>query len=239
MIDLHSHVLPALDDGSPDDATSLEMCRLAADDGITTLVATPHFANGLGPSDSSLVSPAVARLQAFLDQSGISLSLRCAVEMPLLDNLPALYKSGTWLAYDPSRRYLLFEMPDLPFRALDILARSVSTLHLLGAVPVLAHPERLHFLDDLQDARHIRRLGAVFQITAQAIFSDSSDGTRARLWLDEGLVACVASDAHDTRHRPPLLSRARQWLADRYGDPAADALTRGNPERILSGAPLP
>jgi protein-tyrosine phosphatase len=162
------------------------------------------------------------------------------MEMPLLDNLVDLYRSGLWPAYDAGRRYVLFEMPDLPFRALDILARSVSTLHLLGATPVLAHPERLECLDDIEAARRVHRLGARFQITASALLADDlPECRRARAWLDEGLVACVATDAHSVRHRPPLLSPARRWIASRYGEPAADALTSSNPAAILRGDPLP
>jgi protein-tyrosine phosphatase len=240
MIDLHSHILPALDDGSPDDATSLEMARMAVDDGIQTIVATPHYLNGVGVSSPDVIPPAVARLQSLLDSASIPLRLRHAMEMPLLDNLVDLYRSGLWPAYDPARRYVLFEMPDLPFRALDILARSVSTLHLLGTTPVLAHPERLECLDDIEAARRVHRLGARFQITASALLADDiPEGRRARAWLDEGLVACIATDAHSIRHRPPLLSPARRWIVSHYGEPAADALTAANPAAILQGDPLP
>ena len=240
MIDLHSHILPALDDGSPDNATSLEMARIAVDDGIQTVVATPHYLNGLGVSSPTVIPPAVQRFQALLDSSSISLRILHALEMPLLDDLPSLYRSGLWPSYDPAHRYVLFEMPDLPFRGLDILARSVSMLKLLGAVPVLAHPERLACLDDIAAARRVHRLGARFQITASAFLAeDIPECRRARAWLDDGLVDCIATDAHGIRHRPPLLSPARSWIASRYGEPAATALVESNPALILQGDPLP
>ena len=240
MIDLHSHILPGLDDGSPDDATSLEMARMAVDDGIQTIVATPHYLNGVGVSSPDVIPPAVQRFQTLLDSASIPLRILHAMEMPLLDTLVDLYRSGLWPAYDSGRRYVLFEMPDLPFRALDILARSVSTLKLLGAVPVLAHPERLECLDDLEAARRVHRLGARFQITASAFLDDgASECRRARAWLDDGLVTCVATDAHGVRRRPPLLSPARRWIASRYGEPAAAALVESNPALILQGDPLP
>jgi protein-tyrosine phosphatase len=239
VIDLHSHILPALDDGSPDDATSLEMARLAVADGVSVMVATPHFLNGLGPGDPAVVNAAATRFQALLDEHSVPLRIRASMEMPLLDNLVPLYRSGTWLAYDPSRRYVLFEMPPLSFRGLDILAKTVSTLHVLRITPILAHPERLPFLDDLKEVRRIVRLGARLQVTAFAVAADTPDGRRARAWLDDSLVCCIASDAHDLRHRRPGLSAARDWIAARYGDNAADALVRGNPLKILNGEPLP
>ena len=240
MIDLHSHILPALDDGAPDDATALEMCRMAVDDGIEIIVATPHYLNGVGVSSPDVIPPAVARLQSLLDSASIPIRILHAMEMPLLDDLPFLYRSGLWPAYDPARRWILFEMPDLPFRAIDILTRTVSMLHLLGATPILAHPERLECLDGLEAARRVHRLGARFQITASALLADDlPECRRARSWLDDGLVACIATDAHSTRHRPPLLSPARRWIASHYGDPVAEALTSSNPAAILRGDPLP
>ena len=239
MIDLHSHILPALDDGSPDDATSLEMARLAVADGITVMVATPHFLNGLGPGDPSVVTTATTRFQNLLDEHSIPLQIRCAMEMPLLDNLVPLYRSGTWLAYDPSRRYVLFEMPPLAFRGLDILAKTVSTLHIFHITPILAHPERLPFLDNLEDVRRLVRLGARLQITAWAVTADSPDGRRARAWLDANLVSCIASDAHDNRRRIPVLSAARNAVAARLGPDATDALFHSNPLKILNGELLP
>lgn len=239
MIDLHSHILPALDDGAPDDATALDMARQAVADGISLMVATPHYANGLGPSDPAAVTAAADRFQALLDAESIPLRIRCAMEMPLLDNLTALYRSGTWLAYDAARRYVLFEMPPYGPRPFDILCKTVSTLHLYGITPVLAHPERLPFLSALPDVRRLVRLGARIQVTAWAVDADSADGERARAWLDDGLVACVATDCHDASRRVPRLSAARDFIAARLGPDAATALTLTNPQLILDGEPLP
>ncbi|MBR6020941.1 MAG: exopolysaccharide biosynthesis protein [Kiritimatiellae bacterium] len=239
MIDLHSHILPALDDGAPDDATALDMARQAVADGISLMVATPHYANGLGPSDPAVVTASATRFQALLDAEAIPLRIRCSMEMPLLDNLVSLYRSGTWLAYDASRRYVLFEMPPYGPRPFDILCKTVSTLHLFGVTPVLAHPERLPFLSALPDVRRLVRLGARIQVTAWAVDAPTPDGERARAWLDDGLVACVATDCHDAARRPPRLSTARDFIAGHYGQAAAEALTLTNPRLILDGAPLP
>ena len=83
MIDLHSHVLPGLDDGAPDDATAVEMCRRAAAEGVSVMVATPPYLNGLGPSDPAVIPPAAARLQGLLDDAGVKLEVRFAMEMQI------------------------------------------------------------------------------------------------------------------------------------------------------------
>ncbi|MBQ7252984.1 MAG: capsular biosynthesis protein [Kiritimatiellae bacterium] len=237
MIDLHCHVLPGLDDGAKDDASALAMCRMAAADGIRILVATPHYRSGVGVEDLSVVAPAAERLQRLVDAEGIGLEIRHACEMPLLEDFLACYRSGTWLAYDSSRKYVLWEIPTLPCNGPAILSRIVSQLVSAGATPVLAHPERLPFLDDLRAVEDVCARGALLQVTAEAVVGDSSAGRRARAWLDAGLVAAVATDSHSVHRRPPRLSPVRDFLRRRYGEAAATALVSGNPSKILAGEP--
>lgn len=238
MIDLHTHVLPGLDDGAPDESTALAMCRMAVADGIRTLVATPHFDAALGVCDSGVIACAADRLRERLAQERIDLDLRFAAEMPLTENALELYRSGGWPAYDAGRNYLLLEVP--PIRnGFPILREMVFQLRMAGATPVLAHPERLEMLDELQAAEQIRMQGAVFQITAGCLTAPHTPSRKRALeWLRRGWVHLVSSDAHDVSRRPPRLSAARRWLAEQYGEAVAEALTRGNPEKILNGVPL-
>lgn len=235
MIDLHSHVLPGLDDGAPDESAALAMCRMAAEDGIATLVATPHLYGGLGVADPGVIPAAAERLRGRLAEERIDLDLRFAAEMPLTENAVALYRAGTWPAYDAGRRYVLLEMP--PIRNGGAILRDVVfRLRLEGATPVLAHPERLDFLDDVAAVDNLRTQGALLQITSTCLFAAGSRAhVRAAEWLRRGWVHAVASDAHDVVFRPPLLSTARRWLAEHCGPQVADELTCGNPLKILRG----
>jgi protein-tyrosine phosphatase len=235
MIDLHSHVLPGLDDGAPDESVALAMCRMAAADGIRTLVATPHFDAALGVCDRQVIARAADQLRQRLAEEQIDLDLRFAAEMPLTENAVELYRSGNWPAYDVGRNYVLLEVPPLR-NGFPILRETVFQLRMAGATPVLAHPERLDMLDDLQAAEQIRMQGALFQITAGCLTSPQTPSRKRALeWLRRGWVHAVASDAHDTSRRPPRLSPARQWLEEHFGADVADTLTRGNPEKILRG----
>lgn len=238
MIDLHTHVLPGLDDGSPDLESSLAICRMAVADGITDMVATPHYRNGVGVRDVDVIPPAAELLRAALAENGIPLTLHVAIEMPLLENYMELYRNGTWLAYDPGRKYILLECPPLPVHGAQILSRIVDALIGAGTIPILAHPERLPFLDRLEDAIGIRRRGALFQITAGALETHSSSGHRAREWLDRDIVSFVATDTHGVNRRPPLLSPARAFLSSHYGPRLAEALTETNPRKILASEPI-
>jgi len=238
MIDIHCHVLPGLDDGAKDDASALEMCRAAASDGIRIMVATPHYRSGVGVEDLAVVPPAAARLQGLLDQAGIGIRIRFACEMPLLEDFAELYRDGTWLAYDEARKYVLWEMPPLPVNGAAIVSRVVERLVPLGATPVLAHPERLPFLDNLGAVQGLLDRGALLQVTAEAVLADSPAGHRARAWLDRDWVAAVATDSHSLRRRAPRLSPVRDFLRRRLGEDVAEALTSTNPERILAGEPV-
>ncbi|NLG35115.1 MAG: hypothetical protein GX548_07160 [Lentisphaerae bacterium] len=238
MIDLHSHVLPGVDDGASDEDTAAAMCRIAAADGIRILVATPHFNAALGVTDPARVADAADRLKRRIADEGLELELRVAAEMPLSENAVEAYRSGIWPAYDSGRCYVLLEMPPIQ-SGLPILQDVIFRLRMAGATPVLAHPERLEMLEDLRAAEQVHQQGAVFQITASCLGApDSRSGRRAIQWLRRGWVQVVASDAHDPVRRPPGLSAARHWLREHWGEDTADALTRVNPGKILNGEPL-
>lgn len=238
MIDLHSHILPGLDDGAPDDETALAMCRMAAADGIRTIVATPHFDAALGVVDPAEIAAAAERLRGRMAEEGIELELRHAAEVPLTEGAAELYESGVWPAYDARRRYVLLEMP--PIRnGLAILKETVFRLRMAGAVPVLAHPERLEMLETPGSAEGLLDQGAVLQVTADCLTGPNTPARRRAVeWTKRGWVKAVATDAHDAARRVPRLSAARRWLEDQFGEAAARALTLGNPEKILRGEPL-
>lgn len=238
MIDLHTHVLPGLDDGAPDESAALELCRAAAADGTTDLVATPHYLGGVGVNDTRVVPLAAEHLRASLARHHIPLRLHYAVEMPLMETFLTLYRDGTWLAYDSARRYVLLETPPFSSRGLEIMLRTIDALCAEGVTPILAHPERLPFLDSSADAAMLCHHGALIQVTAHAFQMESGSGRRSRAWLERGLITVVATDTHSMERRPPRLSLAHAFIAAHYGEKAADDLTRANPLKILRGEPI-
>jgi protein-tyrosine phosphatase len=235
MIDLHSHVLPGLDDGAVDEATALAMCRIAAEDGIRTLVATPHFGGLWSIRDAGRIEAATDALRRRLAEEAIPLDLRFAAEMPLSEEMLDWYSSGACPTYDAGRRYVLFEMAALP-DGLRILGESIFRLRMAGATPLLAHPERLSMLDDPADVERLLAQGALLQVTATCLLGpDCGAKRRAVEWLRRGWVHVVSTDTHDPLRRPPRLSMARVWLEENFGAAVADALVRGNPQKILDG----
>ena len=233
MIDLHCHMLPAIDDGAVDIETSLAMARMAVADGIEITACTPHIMPGVYDNRGPEIRTAIERLQQALDESAIALKLVTGADVHVAPDLVNGLKSGRVLSLNDSR-YFLFEPPHhiapprLEQLAFDIMAA--------GYLPVITHPERLTWIETHYDIfRQMAHGGAWIQITAGAL--TGRFGRRPKYWceklLDEGLVHILATDAHNTRNRSPILSEARQAVAERLGEEAANDMVMTRPRAIL------
>lgn len=232
MVDLHSHILPGLDDGAQTLEESLAMLKLAAATGTTDLVATPH-ANSQFPYDSERVQQTFEDLST---QAGglIRLHLGCDLHLhfdnlrDVLDN-PAKYTIN-------HHQYLMVELPDLI--ALRSTRRALQKLFECRIVPVITHPERnVSLQSQPSELKAWVADGCLLQITAQSLlgsFGAAAKHSAYRL-LRARLVHFVASDAHDLKYRPPDLSVAHRYVTDRYGSDLAHTLFTANPAAALSG----
>jgi protein-tyrosine phosphatase len=236
MIDLHSHILPGIDDGAPDLAVSLTMARAFVEDGVTTLACTPHILPGLYHNTGPQIRQAVLQLQAALDAEAIPLQLIAGADNHITANFVAGLQSGHLLSLGDSR-YVLVEPPHhtMPARLEDMF----FDLAVAGYVPILTHPERLTWITAHYDV--IERLahgGVWMQITAGSL--TGSFGRQPKYWaermLDEGLVHILATDAHDAVRRKPVLSKGRDAAAQRVGAVEAEHLVSTRPQGIVANA---
>ena len=239
MFDLHCHLLPGIDDGAPDLATSLEMARIAHADGIRTVACTPHIYPGMYDNDATGIRKAIAALQAELDANGIGLRLVEGADVHLDTDLAGAIRGGRVPTLAGSR-YLLLEPPH--HVAPPNFEQEVFTLMAAGITPVITHPERLTWVEDHYDLfmRLVDR-GVWMQITAGAL--TGRHGRRPKYWGDkfvgEGKAHLLATDAHDTRRRPPLLAEAREAAVALVGAEEADHLVVTRPAGIVANqAPL-
>lgn len=238
MIDLHSHILPAIDDGASDLEESIAMARVAAGDGITCMACTPHIVPGLYENCARSIRAAVGVLQQTLRERGIRLKLVVGADVRIAPDLAASLGTGRVPTLNGTR-YFLFEPTHnvLPPR---IEALTVQLMD-AGYVPILTHPERLRWIGQHYDTvERLNALGCLLQVTAGSVVG--AFGKTARYYadrlLDEGRVDILASDAHDTRHRPPVLSEAFRIVAERIGDAEAKAMVSTRPATILADRPL-
>jgi protein-tyrosine phosphatase len=240
MIDIHTHILPAVDDGPRLLADSISMCRCAAADGVSRLVATPHwFSAGQNPTVAQVRSACEELRRAILD-ARIDLEIGFAGEVHLVEALPRHVAEGDVPTLDRERRYLLLEPP----REGDLsafLCQAVFDLRLNDITPVIAHPELTQmFRASHALAERVVAMGAVLQVTAASAVASlaNKNGGIVSSWLRSGLVHVLASDAHDPIHRPPLLSPAWTVCEQILGRQRTQLLLHDNPSRILAGKDL-
>jgi len=234
LIDLHSHLLPGIDDGAKDLATSLAMARVASSDGITTIACTPHILPGVYNNSGPAIRRAVAQLAESIAKAGIPITLVTGADVHIAPDLDVQLRDGRALTLNNSR-YLLLEPPHhvLPPRLEDL----IFGLQAAGYVPILTHPERLSWVEGHYEL--IRRLvcsSVLMQITAGSVMGRFGRGPCywAERMLDEGLCHLLATDAHNTEQRAPRMAEARDVVARRLGDDEAINLVLGRPQGILN-----
>ena len=239
MIDLHCHLLPAVDDGAADLEEAVSMCSAAAADGCTAIVATPHLRHERWWNGDRLrLEELWRRLEAAAaDHLQVHLGGEIAINSESADELLRL-PEGDLLSLAGSR-YLLLE-----FHPRGIGPDPEDLVHELaisGWFPVIAHPERIPWLaEDLGYLAALSDLGALVQITAMSVTGEIGRFTQnaAERMLEDEMVHFIASDAHDCRIRRPGLSRAFGRVADSWGEAKARELFIENPRAVLSNSPL-
>ncbi len=250
MIDLHCHILPAIDDGARTLDEAVAMCRAAAADGCSALVATPHQRRAAWWNcDRDALRELRRSLAAAIADELPGLSIlgggEIRVDGEILAETEALAAAarrdaGTGLMALAGSRYLLLEFApgEVPEAAADL----VHELSVAGWRPILAHPEHIPWLaGELGNVERLVALGACCQVTAMSVTGDFGRRAQAvalRL-IEAGLAHFVASDAHDLERRPPGLSRARRAIAARWGEALADRLCTANPRAVIEDRPLP
>jgi protein-tyrosine phosphatase len=234
MIDIHSHIIWGVDDGARNREDSIAMLRLAAETGTTDIVATPHC------DRQYKFDPAVRdeRIRELMDATGGVPRIHPGCDFRLsFDNIQIALQEPARFTIN-GLRYLLVEFEDvlIPPTTEEIFRRFMKR----EICPVITHPERNPILQrSFERLQSWKQMGCLLQVTAQCLTDRFGKAAQASAWelLRRGLVDVVASDGHDTDHRPPRLDLAREILTREMGADAADLLLVTNPSAILAGQP--
>ncbi len=228
MIDLHSHVLPGVDDGSRSVAQSVRVLEAFKAQGITDVAATPHLlASKAAAGLPEAYEAAWARLTPEIP---LGITVHRGAEVMLDRPLPAEVASReVTLA---GTRYLLVEFPRMV--AAEIVGRALGEVLQLGLVPVLAHPERYSSCS-VEAARAWREMGAVLQVDATTLTMPKGRGDRARDLVRAGLADILAADNHGDGR---TVATAVDWLSEHEGADQAVLLLETNPRAILEDRAL-
>ncbi len=240
MIDLHFHCLPEIDDGPEDWEKAVALCRAAAAQGTTTLVATPHVLRSEWLNDDPGVRDGlILKLNTMLEGRP---SVLAGCEYFFSSDAIELVERGNGgpLTGLNRSRYLLLEFPPGPMPpGTESIFHEIS---LLEVTPVVAHAERNRLLANNPErlAALVAR-GALVQVTAGSLLGDFGSGPLAacREFFRRRLVHLVASDAHSIDRRPPRLAAARERVRRDWGREAENGLFEANPRAVLRSEPVP
>ena len=260
MIEIHSHLLPGIDDGPPDLATALQMAQIYINQDVDTVICTPHIDLQHYPDEQSLadslarIEQARSELTVALAEQHIDLNLHIGAEIRLtadLANTLKKYRDQFPLTL-AGTSYLLIELPGWQSGNLNALDNLLFNIQLAGYTPILAHPEKTLtdsrlLLDAL--ALWVRHERLLLQVNASSLLNlnlptrEQEDRHRlhqsiARQLLDKKLVHFIASDAHHPQNRPPRNRQAWEVLAKQYSPARADQLAKENPATLLADQPI-
>ncbi len=232
MVDIHSHILPGLDDGAKTIEDSVAMLKLAAESGTTDIVATPH-SDMHYQFQPELIEEKIKALQ---ELAGKSIRIHRGCDFHLhFDNIQDCLAHPTKYTIN-HKNYLLVEFSDqlIAPTSGEIFNRLIN----VGITPVVTHPERNILLSKKMDllAQWIQG-GAMVQVTAQSFLGRFGKQviSTSEILMEKGMVHFIASDAHDTEYRPPILADAYKHIEHKYGAERAEDLFVNNPRATLTG----
>jgi len=264
MIDLHTHILPGLDDGAKTLEESIKMCWMSFRDGVRTIVATPHTLNGLYLNDRDIILKKVDELNEALIHCGLRIadcgiknskseidfsSINSEFRIPnsefrilpgsdvrLCENTLSHLDQGKVMTISDSKKYLFLEFPfqGIPHQAEEIIFQVMQR----GMIPIITHPERNIELGQ-RPRRYYEmiRKGCLGQVTAMSLTGELGPRIKqvAERLLTNRLIHFIASDAHSLDGRPPILSEAVRVAGKIVGKEEAQKMVTEYPQAILDG----
>lgn len=237
-IDIHTHILPGVDDGAAVMEQSVRMVCIAAMEGTSRIILTPHQ-----KADRRSVTPQgtlrrMKLLQEELDRRRIPVRLYPGSEIFYRHGMEELLEKGQILTLAGSR-YCLVEF--FPEEAYAYIRDGLSRLAACGCCPILAHVERYVQVAEEDRAEELKRqTGCLYQINAPSLTGETGYvyKSRSRKLIKMGLADFIATDAHDEKRRKPQLGKCAQWLEKRLGEGEMRRLLIDNPAAVIADREL-
>jgi len=235
-VDIHCHCVPAVDDGPATRQEALSLCRLLVEDGVSTVIATPHqLGRFAGSNEATRIRDAVAALNDDLKKNDIPLNVLPGGDVRLDERIVELLETDKILTLADGGKYILLELPQQVFIDIEPLLIELKSL---GVQAVISHPERVPIL-----IRHPDILSkwlkhpAYLQVTAGSILGDFGPEAQKAAWsfLERGWVSLLATDAHDLYKRKPCFRASFKELRMKMGEEVARSTCVENPARVVRG----
>ncbi len=240
QIDIHSHIIPGVDDGSRDMETSIALLQMAAENGTTDIIATPHVIDVSTTLTWDAIRRHVEALQKEADAREIPIRIYPGAETELNWDLLELIREDHSAFCLAGSRYCLMELPSLMLP--PNLEDMIYELQLMDIVPVLAHPERqMQLMHEPEKLLKLLQQGCVAQSNGGSltgVFGPKAH-EKVHMLIDHQMIAFMGSDAHNLRHRTTNLKDAREKLVKHWGEATATELLETKPRYILENKELP
>ncbi|MFJ8266832.1 tyrosine-protein phosphatase [Peribacillus asahii] len=217
MIDIHSHILPGIDDGAMDEQASIAMAEQAVAEGIHTIIATPHHKNGQFENKKEFILQQVEKLNEILSIESIPLTVLPGQELRINGDVLADYEAGEILTLNGTQS-LFIEFPSghVPRYA----ERLLYDIQLKGLTPIIVHPERNQELITNPDLLyHFVEKGALTQVTAASVTGGFGKKIKkfSHQLIEVNLTHFIASDAHNITNRSFHMQRAYSEVEKEFG----------------------
>ncbi len=236
MIDIHSHLLPEIDDGSRSWDETMEMVKQAIRDGIKEVAVTHHVLSNLAYEREPEIIAKLNELRQRLTQENLRLKVHLGAEIYAQADMEL---SHTMSTYNNNGKYFLVEFP---MQAIPkFVADRFFDMIMEGMVPIIAHPERNGtFIRTPEKAFEFVQRGALLQMNGGSILGRHGPQVKdtATILLNSNLIHFVGSDSHNTRSRPIKLRSAYEAVAEGWGEHRAVLLFFENPKKAITGAEI-
>jgi protein-tyrosine phosphatase len=239
FVDIHCHLLPGIDDGAKSWDDAVAMARLAADDGTTTIIATPHQLGNFSRNRGDEIRNLAGEMQRRLEDAQVPIRVLPGADVRIEPEMVKRIQSGEVLTLGDHRRHVLLELPHELYFPIDAVLTELARGRLVG---ILSHPERNEgILRQPGVLAPLVEAGCLMQITAGSLGGSFGPACRefAEWMLSEGLVHFAATDGHGPRSRRPLMGRAFERVRQLTNEETATDLCARNPARVAEGKVVP
>jgi protein-tyrosine phosphatase len=235
FVDIHCHLLPEIDDGAKSWDDTLAMARIAVEEGIGTMVCTPHQCGNFAHNTGSAIRERVTQVQDFLQQNDLPLRVLPGADVRIEPGLVNKLRSGDVLTLADRRRHVLLELPHELYVPLDRLLEELRAAKMVG---ILSHPERNEgILARPAIVATLVEQGCLMQVTSGSLIGAFGPHVQhcAESFVAQGLTHFISTDAHGPKSRRPLMRDAYRRSTELAGEAAADAMFRTNPAAVAEG----
>lgn len=234
IIDIHSHILPGIDDGARNMDEAIEMLEIAAQEGIGGIVVTPHYEAGIRTEQRERYREVYGALETYISARALPIKLYPGNEVYYSESIVELLQSEEVCTMNQTRYVLVEFSVNAGYQTIE---RALNNLLYSGYWPIIAHVERYSVLRNVKKVFALVKSGVYIQANASAIIGKEGWNTKyfCRKLLNRGLIHFVATDAHRSDRRRPAIKKCLEYIEKKYGKVCREQISEKNPLKVLKG----